>query len=564
MTSELNRRQALALLAAAGTTTACAASDDPSAAGITETASRSSRFAHGVASGDPLTNSVVLWSRLSTNVEAETVRWEMSTDERFADVVASGDAVAEAAADHTIKVIPDGLSAGQTYFYRFIAEDGTSPVGRTRTLPVGHVERLGIALASCSNYAFGFFNAYDAIAKDEAIDFVLHTGDYIYEYGGDQGWGHETASVIGRTHMPAYEIVSLEDYRLRHAQYKSDTGSRAMHAAHPMIACWDDHESANNPWLNGAQNHQPDTEGDWDERRAASLQAYYEWMPIREPEDGLTRADFWRSYSFGDLATLITLETRHTARSEQINYGQYFDTIRTPDDRERFMAEVVNDPSRRMISDGMEAEITSSVSASIEGGQPWRLFGNASPIARMLVPDLLALGVDPTRQSGDGVPGAGADVFWKGRWNLPFYTDTWDGYPAARERLYDLCRNAGASDLVFLTGDSHSFWANSLFDDEGQPVGVELGTAGISSPGDFVESGWDDEAARSLDQLFADHLDEVEWTDNMHQGYVRVELTPEVMTGTFIGVDTVLQPTYETLTRKEVRVVHDGAHLVYA
>lgn len=561
MVSELNRRQALALLAAAGATTACS---QPTEHKTPDAADTSTPFRHGVASGDPLTDSVVIWTRVTTESGQETVAWEMAKDADFQNIIFSGETQANAAADHTVKVIVGGLEAGKTYFYRFALGEKQSITGRTKTLPAGSLEKLGIALASCSNYAFGFFNAYDAIAKDESIDFVLHTGDYIYEYGGEEGWGHETAKVIGRVHMPEHEIITLADYRMRHAQYKTDAGSIAMHAAHPMIACWDDHESANNPWKDGAQNHQPDTEGDWGVRRAAALQAYYEWQPIREPEAGKTRAEFWRSYAFGDLATLITLETRHTARGEQVDYGKYFDTIKTQEDRDSFMADVMNDPSRKMISEGMEDEIRNSFGASVASGQPWRLFGNASPIARMLVPDVLALGIDPSHQSGGGVPGAGADMFWKGKWNLPFYTDTWDGYPVAREELYDLCRGVGASDLVFLTGDSHSFWANSLFDEEGQPVGIELGTAGISSPGDFVESGWDEETSKRLDALFAEQLDEVEWTDNMHQGYVRVVMTPDELVGTFVGVDTVLKPEYKTLNLKTVRVIHKDGSLVYA
>ena len=563
MTKGMNRRQALALMAVAGTAGACAAHETEADEPVRSTG-LSEKIQHGVASGDPLTDSIVLWTRVTTDADSETVHWELATDQVFSNVIRTGEAVANNAADHTVKVIVDGLEPGQTYFYRFRLDDGVSITGRTRTLPEGPVEKLGIALASCSNYAFGFFNAYDAIARDDAIDFVLHTGDYIYEYGGVEGWGHETATVIDRTHAPAHEIISLSDYRTRHAQYKSDAGSIAMHAAHPLIACWDDHESANNPWKDGAQNHQPDTEGSWETRRAASLQAYYEWMPIREPQAGLTRADFWRSYSFGDLATLITLETRHTARGEQVDYSKYFETINSPEDRDRFMTDVMNDPSREMISEAMEDEIRSSFDASLTQGQPWRLFGNASPIARMLVPDILALGIDPSRLSSGGVPGADADIFWKGKWNLPFYTDTWDGYPAAREKLYDLCQSVGASDLVFLTGDSHSFWANTLFDDEGRSMGIELGTAGISSPGDFIESGWDEETSRALDQLFAEQLPEVEWTDNMHQGYVRVEMTPTDLTGTFVAVDTVLKPEYRTLELHKVRVVNDGEHLVYA
>lgn len=505
-------------------------------------------FQYGVASGDPQQNSVVLWTRVTTVKEQETVGWEIARDNDFQEIVDSGMAKAEQSADHTLKVIPESLEAGKTYFYRFHLKGKYSPIGRTKTLAEGKVDRLGIALASCSNFAWGYFNAYDAIAKDEQVDFVLHTGDYIYEYGTD-GWGGEHSIVINRPHDPKHEIVTLDDYRKRHAQYKSDRGSLAMHAAHPLLVCWDDHETANNPWVGGAENHQPETEGDWSERLAASLQAYYEWMPIRDPEQGRKREEFWRSYVFGDLLTLVTLESRHTARGEQVDYMKYAETIQSKEDAENFMNDVIGDPDRKMISSAMEEELETSLSKSIEKKQPWRIIGNPCPIARMLVPDVEKLGIDPSRLNGGerlpGVPTAADALFWKGHWNLPFYTDTWDGYPAAREKFYDLCKSVGVSDLLVLTGDSHSFWANKLYDGEGKSMGVEIGTAGISSPGDFVNSGWDEETSRKLDEIFAEQLDEVIWTDNMHQGYVRVMLNHEEARVDFMAMNNILTESYE-------------------
>ena len=552
--SHINRRNTLALLAGGAAASACATTDTNDQT-LKASSPSTAKFKHGVASGDPLTDSVVLWTRITTDTERETVRWQLSETNTFETILAQGGAEAAIEADHTVKVIPEGLQPGKTYYYRFIAGDETSMTGRTKTLPTGSLDKLGIALASCSNYAFGYFNAYDAIAKDEAIDIVLHTGDYIYEYGGPQGWGHETAITIGRPHDPPYEIVSLDDYRRRHAQYKSDRGSQAMHAAHAFVACWDDHESTNNPWKDGAQNHQPETEGDWETRRAASLQAYYEWMPIREPGPGLTRADFWRTYSFGDLATLITLETRHTARGKQIDYGDYIDTLQTQEDRDRFMAEVINDPNRKMISGGMEEELVSGLSASVQSDQSWQVIGNASPIARMLVPDVEAFGLDPTEAPAGQVPGAGANLLWKAKWNLPFYTDTWDGYPVAREAFYNTCKSVGANGLLVLTGDSHSFWANTLFDREGRSMGVEIGTAGISSPGDFVETGWSLETAEKLDRIFEQGLNEVRWTDNLHQGYVRIVLTPTKADVAYIAVDNLFTETYKTKVLRTENVV---------
>ena len=505
-------------------------------------------FLHGVASGDPDATSVVLWTRVTVGSDVE-VEWELAETPSFASILKSGRAFAGAERDHTVKVLAEGLRPSGTYYYRFRTGGVTSPIGRARTLPEGRLDRLGIALASCSNYPFGFFNAYETIARDADVDFVLHTGDYIYEYGAD-GWGGDISKTIGRVHEPANEIVSLSDYRQRHAQYKTDAGSKMMHAAHTLIACWDDHESANNPWTGGAENHQPETEGDWKTRRAASIRAYFEWMPVREPEwlkhKGRSRMQFWRSYSFGDLATLCTIETRHTARARQIDYMQYADSLKSMEDVARFRREVLGEPGRRMLAPELEADLTADLARSVKGGQPWRLIGNPMPIAKTDVPDVVGLGIMPDPFKDPEANPAAKALAWKGKWNLPFYPDTWDGYPWAREQLYDLSRKAGAGDLIFLTGDSHSFWANRLADAKGRPAGIELGTAGISSPGDFVSSGFG-ELAPKLDQAFADHIDEVLWTDNMHQGYVRIELERDAGQATFIAVDTVLSRNFRPM-----------------
>ncbi len=520
-------------------------------------------FRHGVASGDPAADSIVLWTRVSGYTRSVRVRWQLATDSDFSRLVATGQMMTDANSDHTVKVIPTGLTSGAIYYYRFGVDNQWSAVGRTRTLPQGAVEQLGIALASCSNFAFGYFNAYDAIAKDQSVDFVLHTGDYIYEYGAE-GWGAETARRLGRVHSPTHEIVSLADYRQRHAQYKSDLGSQAMHAAHPMLSCWDDHESTNNPWVGGAQNHQSN-EGSWSSRRRAATRAYYEWMPIREPEAGLRRIDYWRDYSFGDLATLITLETRHTARAEQIDYSHYAEQIKTAADAERFMQKIVGAQDRPMLSGAMNRALDQGLRRSIADGQPWRLIGNASPMARMLVPDVVALGViEPATVQPGAVPGADARLAWKGRWNLPFYTDTWDGYPVAREDFYRLCREAGASDLMVLTGDSHSFWANQLVDADGNRMGVEIGTAGISSPGDFVESGFAPEIARQLDRTFERELEEVRWTDNFHQGYVRTVLGRNDASVDYVAVNTVEESTYQAFVLKSETVRRRGESIAFA
>lgn len=545
-----NRRRALAALAS---TTALATAPFTLKAHVTP---ENPVFRHGVASGDPDTTSVVLWTRISAE-GGQQVLWEIARDLQFADSIDYGTFHTDAARDYTVKLLATGLEPGQTYYYRFKLGEVTSPIGRARTLPAGHVEQLGIALASCSNYPFGFFNAYDAIAHDPGVDFVLHTGDYIYEYGAD-GWGAETGKAIGRVHEPAREITSLADYRQRHAQYKSDAGAQAMHAAHPLLACWDDHESANNPWTGGAQNHQPDSEGDWQARREASIRAYFEWMPVREPEwlntKGRSRMQFWRNYVFGDLAMLHTLETRHTARTEQIDYAKFAEA---GDDTHRAIIEAVKQPGRAMLAPELEGDLARSLKTSVAANQPWRLIGNPMPIARTNVPDVVASGIIPDPSGDEGLTSAKV-LGWKGLHNLPFYPDTWDGYNWAREKLYDLSRAAGAADLIFLTGDSHSFWANQLADGAGRAAGIELGTAGISSPGDFVESGFDRATASALDRALEQHNPEVVWTDNLHQGYVRLNLTHEHARASFIVVDTVLSPQYRTEILNRFELVRRG------
>ena len=519
-------------------------------------------FRHGVSSGDPDSTSIVLWTRVSGSTAPVKCAWELADDPEFSRIIRSGTSRASADRDFTVKVIAEGLEPGGTYHYRFRALGDVSPPGRTRTLPVGHLEALGLAIASCSNYPFGFFNAYEAIAEDPDVQFVLHLGDYIYEYGPD-GYGGETGNRIGRAHKPAHEIVTLDDYRARHAQYKTDAGSRAMHAAHPLIAVWDDHETTNNPWANGAENHQPEAEGAWQERRDASLKAYFEWMPIRDPSAPHARAKLWRHFEFGDLASLITLETRHTGRSKQIEYAEHLGNLGNATDAEAFMRETVGAPHRNMLSGEGRRFAAEALRESVVANRPWRLVGNQIPMARTHAPPLdHPAFVDLIHDADDPVGQELAYFERLGELDLPIYLDPWDGYPRAREDFYRLCRDAGARDLLVLTGDSHSFWANTLFDDRGARMGLELGTAGISSPGDFLSFG--DEGARVMDELLAVHNTEVEWTNCRHNGYLRLVLGRASATADFVGVSTVLSRSYTVKTIHRAQIERRQDQLRYA
>jgi len=390
---------------------------------------------------------------------------------------------------------------------------------------------------------------------------VLHLGDYIYEYGAEE-WGGDVGANLQRLHQPAHEIVSLADYRTRHGQYKSDPQSRAMHAAHPLVAIWDDHESTNNPWMGGAENHQPGQEGPWNPRRDASLQAYFEWMPVREPALGMSRQEYWRHFEFGDLASLITLETRHSGRSRQIEYHHYRSALTDPAAARKFMREIVGAEDRNMLSAEMENFVIDAISQSVASDRPWRLIGNQIPMARTHIPTVTEAQLQRIRREvSEKSYQRIATMAGLAQLDLPLYLDPWDGYPAARERFYRRSASAGARDLLVLTGDSHSFWSNSLYDAEGLAMGVEIGTTGISSPGDFVEFGeW---GANLLDRRLAEHNREVEWTNCQSNGYVRLVVDHSKARADYVAVDTVLKRNYSTRVIRSVDIGHSNGTLVY-
>lgn len=523
---------------------------------------QSNPFRHGIASGDPDDSSVVIWTRITAEGLDQSVLWEVSRDSHFSTLVASGQQLTTHHRDFTVKVLVTDLLPGTHYYFRFKWGDWSSETGRTATLPTGSLDKLGIAMASCSNFAFGYFNAYEAIAKDDAIDVVLHLGDYIYEYGA-AGWGAETALRIDRVHRPFNEIVSLSDYRERHAQYKADHGSRLMHASKPLLLVWDDHESANNPWIGGAQNHHSPEEGLWRDRRNNSIQAYYEWMPVRDPQIGADRKQFWRAYQFGDLATLVTLESRHTGRSEQLSYDDHIDTIKSDEDAFRFQTDILGSPDRTMLSPDMEQFLGEALSTSAESGVAWRLIGNAIPMAKTPAPDIGSIGISMPK-ADSGVPGTSADLVWKGKYNLPLYLDTWDGYPWARQRFYDQCRALGVQDLIVMTGDSHSFWANKLRDNDDIAMGVEIGTSGITSPGDFIEQGFDINTALRIDQALIAQAPDVVWTSNMYQGYVRVTVSKENLKVDYVAVSTVTESAWDVKIVKSKQIIRTGNTVTFS
>ena len=529
----ISRRRALLALGTAAAAPALSASAQaPQGVG----------FAHGVASGDPLTDRVILWTRVSGLSEGANIVWQMARDEGFSDIAAQGRFFTDASRDYTVKVDATGLTPDTAYFYRFNAGGVTSPVGRTHTLP-RDTDRLVLAVVSCSLHPNGYFNAYRAIADLAEVAAVVHLGDYIYEYGaGVTDYGMGNGRTLLRIPEPPREIVTLDDYRTRHAQYKRDEDLQAAHARAPWICVFDDHEICNNPWRDGAENHNPEKgEGTWADRKAAALKAYGEWMPIRDPAPGQLREAIYRSFRFGKLAELTMLESRLLARSKQLDYET---DLAGPDGKPDFAAfrARLDDPAREMLGAGQRTWLQNTLTASVRDGVRWQVLGNQVLIARMAGPDLTRVfgagNVDTALSLLPDDARAKAETFialFSGPDPLPWNLDAWDGYPAERERLYDIIKAAGAR-TVIVSGDSHSAWANQLADASGAPVAAEIGVTAISSPTRWLDAWLPD---LRLAQTMAEQNAEVLAADDAYNGFVRLTLTPEAMTAEWMMVTTL-------------------------
>ncbi|MEU3101764.1 alkaline phosphatase D family protein [Streptomyces griseoflavus] len=392
-------------------------------------------FLHGVASGDPLPDGVLLWTRVTPVPEAipgsglgpdTEVSWTVARDKAFTDVVARGSTLATAASDHTVKADIRGLRPATDYWFRFSAGTTDSPAARTRTAPAADavVTGLRFGVVSCSNWEAGHFSAYRHLAARGDLDAWLHLGDYIYEYAAGQ---YGTRGQAVRAHAPAHEIVTLADYRLRHATYKTDPDLQALHATAPVIAMWDDHEIANDTWSGGAENHTEGAEGTWAARQAAAKQAYFEWMPVRPALAGTT----YRRLRFGRLADLSLLDLR-SFRSQQVSTGDG-----DVDDPERTL-------TGRAQLDWLKAGLTASDTT-------WRLVGTSVMISPFAVGSLPASVLKPLAKLL-GLPQEG----------LAINTDQWDGYTDDRRELLTHLRANAIRNTVFLTGDIHMAWANDV------------------------------------------------------------------------------------------------------
>jgi len=499
-------------------------------------------FAWGVASGDPLADRVILWTRVNPALgNSVPVVWELALDAGFTQTLRRGRVIASVVGDHTVKVDALGLPANTRLYYRFSTGGRSSAIGATRTLPVGPVSQVKLAVFSCSNFPAGHFHAYADAATLPDVDVALHLGDYIYEYGRG-GYASANAASLGREVQPAGETVSLADYRARYALYRSDPALQALHAALPWICVWDDHELTNDAWMNGAENHQEATEGPWAARRAAAVRAYHEWLPIRAPLAGQPER-IYRSFAFGNLVDLHMLDTRLIGREQQLSYASFMGA--NGFDGTGFANAMAN-PKRQLLG----AEQTAWLGQRLASTQAtWTVLGQQVLMGRMNIPAPVVLG-----QIGFGAYSAllgkaatapasltATEQAVLAQPAIPYNLDAWDGYAAARETVLGTAR-ALNKNLVVLSGDTHNAWASDLADLQGNPVGVEFATPGVTSPG--LETYFPNEAPAAVAAGLAQLIGPLVWAETASRGYMVVTATPTECRCDWRFVSSILQPSY--------------------
>lgn len=463
-------------------------------------------FYHGVASGDPLADRVILWTRITLNpvVDPVTVNWQISTDTSFNTIVANGATTTDSSKDYTIKVDASGLQQNTWYYYRFAYDTFHSIIGRTRTLPTGAVNNLRFAVTSCQDYQDGYYNAHRDLSRRNDIDAVLFLGDYTYEGGAN-------ANVVGdRFHEPNHKTIVLSDYRIRQSLYHLDPDLQAAHQQYPWICVWDDHETANNSYATGAKNHNFPADGNWFDRKASAVQAYHEWLPIRVPDPNDTFKIF-RRFTWGNLADLNMIDTRLYDRDKQVAPAgtQFVSTSDT----------VLLDSTRNMLGPVQLQWLKDNLDSSVA---QWQLIGQQVIMTPLVVP----AGLQAT----------------------PFIInpDQWDGYPYDRERFYRHILQHNIQNVVVLTGDIHTSWANDL-PLTGYDTSHRQNSAGVEFVCSSITSGneLDPLITAQLILSLAPHVRHVDLTQH---GYNILDITPARTQNDFVYVSTVASKSFTSAT----------------
>lgn len=528
----LHRRQMLALGAAALPSIAQAAPARGS--GLPRGA-----FTHGVASGDPTSTSIILWTRfVPSGAPSATLRWEIAEDETFRRVARSGRTRVDASTDFCAKVDVRGLQPGARYAYRFLGADGPSVTGLTRTAPRGGVESLTLALFSCSNLPFGRFHAYRDAAKRDEIDLCVHVGDYIYEY--PRGKYPSTAEAMpGRLIEPATEIISFNDYHQRYQSYRADADLQELHRVKPFITVWDDHELANDAWTNGAQEHDPSTEGSWSTRVANAASAYWDWLPIRGARVAPWR--LYRRFEWGDLATILPLDTRLIGRNEPLDYQSVLGPamaqggLALMQAMAAFKRDQLDNPARTLLGKPQEDWFAAELARAKGRGARWQIVPQQVVMGYQVAPP--EVGQFMPANAPDFVKqrlGAAAALGQAGlAWNL----DSWGGYPKARERFLAACAAHG-SNVVVLGGDSHNAWANNLpGGKDGRPAALEVAGTSVTSPG--MESTLSNAAPGAREASMLRTNKELAFCDMTNKGYAKITVTNAAIATEFVQFASV-------------------------
>jgi alkaline phosphatase D len=478
-------------------------------------------FKHGVASGDPLEDGVIIWSRVTPDDptaggKSIEVLYEVALDPSFTRIAQKGVIYTSAAVDFTLKVDVSNLLPATTYYYQFLSANQGSGTGRTKTLPSqgADVSKFKIAVFSCSNLPQGYFHGYNHAANRNDLDLALHVGDYLYEYANKE-YGDGSVFNPARIPLPDKEMVSLEDYRLRHATYRADKDLQAATRNVPWILVWDDHEITNDAWFGGAENHDPDQgEGPWYTRRATAVRAYFEWIPIR-PVRMDSKDRIYRSFSVGNLAEIIMLDTRLIGRSEQANATDW---------------KTIYDRSRSILGADQEEFVKKTLSASKENNLKWRVLGNQVPIAPR----------------------------WLGSFQAPNTVigsvDKWEGYPESRYRILEHLWTNDINNTVAVTGDVHSAWVmdnplmpyNSWGRTYNQTTGagslmVECVGTAVTSPPAYRANGT---MSRIVEQRYLDANPHHKYVNLQDNGYFTLELTQEKIKCEYVFTSDITKPTY--------------------
>lgn len=496
----------------------------PAGRGLAQQILAAKGFTHNVASGEPWPDSMLLWTRYVPAAGDDMVRLqaEVALDPDFTKPVSGGSVQTGAWRDWTAKITVDGLKPGTVYYYRFVAPDGSkSPVGRTKTLPVGDVGRFRLGVFSCSNLPYGWFNAYGHAAARSDLDLWLHVGDYIYEYGTPAAT--DVRVLNERTLAPGHEILAITDYRMRYACYRADPDLQRLHQMAPMIALWDDHESTNDSWEGGAQNHQPAKEGEWNLRRAAAMQVYREWLPVSDEP--------WKAYPIGTLATLYRTESRLLGRTRPADINAAYKASDPDSALKAFRDGIWHDPSATMLGSTQESWLAHAFKANARS-TAWQLVGMATIIGRTVMPQDAVSWLRP--DAGEKSVASFRNNARAGKLGLPMWMDRWDGYPAARSRLLGAAQQADAN-LVMLSGDSHNAWAYALVED-GRPAGVEFAGHAVTSQG--MEGSMAADPAIVARGFIAANP-ELKWADTSRRGYMMLDVTPQRVTGEWLFLQTI-------------------------